>query len=110
MTWDELHLAVMGTVQGDVSDAVARQLLKQKLVQKERETEMEHLRDKNVWTKRPVETARQFIGKPPISVKLVDANKGDDLNPNCHSRFVARETGREGEDLIFAPIPLFESL
>ena len=32
-----------------------------------------------------------MMGKPPISVKWVDVNKGDDLNPNYRSRLVARE-------------------
>ena len=57
-----------------------------------------------------MEEAEEKMGKPPISVKWVDVNKGDDLNPNYRSRLVAREIRRKGEDSIFAPTPPLESL
>ena len=50
------------------------------------------------------------MGKAPISVKWVDVNKGDDLNPSYRSRLVAREMRRVGEEPIFAPTPPLESL
>ena len=37
-------------------------------------------------------------------------NKGDDDDPNYRSRLVAKDIRKKGEDAIFAPIPLLESL
>ncbi len=51
-----------------------------------------------------------MIGRPPISVRLVEVNKGDDENPKYRSRLVAREIRMAGEDAIFAPTPPLESL
>ena len=34
--------------------------------------------------------ARRVSGKPPIAVRWVDVNKGDDRNPNVMSRVVGR--------------------
>ena len=103
-------LAVSGTVDGDIYDATTGQMLKKELVERARAEEMEYFKSKNVWTKRPIEEARKMMQKPPISVKWVDVNKGDDINPNYRSRLVAREIRRKGEDSIFAPTPPLESL
>ena len=51
-------------------------------------------------------------GRPPISVRWVDVNKGDDLNPRYRSRLVARQLkamDRTGTSY-FAPTPPLESL
>ena len=37
-------------------------------------------------------------------------NKGDDVNPNIRSRLVARQISQPGEEAMFAPIALLESL
>lgn len=71
---------------------------------------MTYFRTKNVWIKRPIQEAIDLMGKKPISVKWVDVNKGDDDEPKCRSRFVAREIRRKGENPIFAPTPPLESL
>ena len=49
-------------------------------------------------------------GKPPITVRWIDTNKGDDDTPNIRCRLVAREIRKAGEDPIFAPTPPLESL
>ena len=49
-------------------------------------------------------------GKPPITVRWVEVNKGDDDNPNIRSRLVAREIRMSGQDSIFAPTPPLESM
>ena len=51
-----------------------------------------------------------MTGRPPISVRWVEVNKGDDDNPNYCSCLVAREIRTAGEDSIFAPTPPLESL
>ena len=57
-----------------------------------------------------VQEARAKMGKPPIIVRWLEVNKGDDENPNYRSRLVAREIRMAGEDAIFAPTPPLESL
>ena len=49
-------------------------------------------------------------GRPPITVRWVEVNKGEDDNPNYRSRFFAREIRMAGEDSIFTPTPPLESL
>ena len=56
------------------------------------------------------EEARRKTGKPAITVRWVDVNKGDDLNPNVRSRLVARQIRQAGEEAIFAPTPPLEAL
>ena len=63
-----------------------------------------------MWELKPRSEARQRQGKPPITVRWVDVNKGDDITPNYRSRLVAREIRRHGEEPIFAPTPPLESL
>ena len=63
-----------------------------------------------VWLKKPREYSFKHMGKPPISVRWIDVNKGDDANPEYRSRLVAREIRRFGEEPIFAPTPPLESL
>ena len=54
--------------------------------------------------------ARRVTGKPPITVRWVDVNKGDNENPNIRSRLVARQIRQAGEDAISAPTPPLEAL
>ena len=75
-----------------------------------RATELEYFREKKVWTIRKVEEALRRTGKPPITVRWVEVNKGDDLCPKIRSRLVAREIRLKGEEAIFAPTPPLESL
>ena len=91
-------------------DAITGQVLDPILVAEARKKELEYFAAKQVWHKRPRAEAYSRMGKPPISVKWVDVNKGDDIHPNYRSRLVAREIRRPGEDSIFAPTPPLESL
>ena len=72
--------------------------------------ELEYLEANVVWEKRMMGEARRVTGKPPITVRWVDVNKGDNVNPNIRSRLVARQSRRPGEDAIFAPTPQLEAL
>ena len=47
-------------------------------------------------TAAPHDEARARTGKPPITVKWVDVNKGDDASPDYRSRLVAREKAEVG--------------
>ena len=56
-----------------------------------------------------VSEALRRQGKPPITVRWVDVNKGEDLKPKIRSRLVAREIRLKGEEAIFVPTPPLES-
>ena len=94
----------------DVFDTTIGQMLRKELVKTARLLEMDWLKAKNVWTKCAIKEWYGATGKGPISIKLVDTNKGDDLDPNYRSRFVARDIRRKGEDSIVAPTPPLEAL
>jgi len=77
-----------------------------------RAKELEFFKAKGVWTKRLKAEARTMTGRPPISVRWVDINKGDDEAPNYRSRLVARQMKvlDRSEDSFFAPTPPLEGL
>ena len=70
--------------------------LNEELCRRARQKEIDYFQSKGVWEIRPVNEARASMGRPPISVRWVETNKGDDQNPNIHSRLVAREIRTAG--------------
>ena len=97
---------------GRYRDDVTGQPLRDDLVREARLTELKYFNSKGVWEKRPRAEARQRTGKGAISVRWVDVNKGDDLNPRYRSRLVARQLkahDRSGASF-FAPTPPLEAL
>ena len=64
---------------------------------------MEYFEMMKVWLKKPRSDARGYMGKPPISVRWIDVNKGDDLNPEYRSRLVTRESGDSEKSLSSHP-------
>ena len=91
-------------------DDLTGQVLDPELVKIARAKELEYFEAKLVWEKRMMGEARRVTGKPPITVRWVDVNKGDNTNPNVGSRLVARQIRQAGEDAIFAPTPSLEAL
>ena len=61
------------------------------LVQEARKDELTHFRRYEVYEKVPINECYARTGKPPIGIRWVDVNKGDDTNPNYRSRLVAKE-------------------
>ncbi len=96
--------------EGIIRDDLTGRPLERELVKQARRLELEYFAAKGVWAKRFRDECYKHTGKPPITVRWVDVNKGDDINPNYRSRLVAREIRRRGEDPIFAPTPPLESL
>ena len=97
---------------GKYRDATSGQILKDALVKEARAKELRYFSDKGVWQKRPRQEAFAATGRAPISVKWVDVNKGDDVNPKYRSRLVARQlkaTDTSGQSF-FAPTPPLEAL
>ena len=84
-------------------DDITGQPLNPGLCRIARQKELDYFVSKGVWDMRSVQEARAKMGKPPISVRWVEVNKGDDENPNYRSRLVAREIRMVGEDALFAP-------
>ena len=91
-------------------DDLTGQVLDPAVVGAARQKQLDFFEAKEVWTKRPMNEVRRKTGKPPITVRWVDVNKGDDFNPNIRSRLVARQIRQPGEEAIIAPTTPPESL
>ena len=97
---------------GAYRDDLTGQVLKDVLVKEARAKELAFFWSKKVWVKVPRSEAHARGGRRPVSVRWVDVNKGDDLNPNYRSRLVARQlkaTDMSGKSY-FAPAPPLEAL
>ena len=97
---------------GKFKDDITGQPLRDDLVREARAKELQYFTSKGVWRKRPRQEAFARTGHPPISVRWVDVNKGDDLNPRYRSRLVARQLkakDKSGQSF-FAPTPPLEAL
>ena len=93
-------------------DDITKQPLLDGLIDAARAKELEYFGSKGVWIKKPKGEAFAKTGRPPISVRWVDVNKGDDQCPNYRSRLVARQlkaTDTSGESF-FSPTPPLEAL
>ena len=75
-----------------------------------RQKEMDFIREKGLWVKRSVKECYDRTKRPPVTVRWVETNKGDDVNPNIRSRLVARQIRGPGQDAVFAPTPPLEAL
>ena len=85
-----------------IKDAMSGQILDRSLVTVARTNELEYFLTNNVWLERPRMEARAKTGNPPIPVKWVDANKGDNSPPNYRSRLVARDIRLPGKSYLCA--------
>ena len=97
---------------GAFTDDLTGQVPRDDLVRAARSAELTYFNSKKVWRKVPKGRARESSGRAAISVRWVDVNKGDDMNPNYRSRLVARQlkaTDTSGKSY-FAPAPPLEAL
>ena len=97
---------------GKFKDDLTGQVLKDELVHDARRIELDFFNRKGVWVKVPYEEARRRTGRPPITVRWVDTNKGDEVNENYRSRLVARQLKAHdhSDTSYFAPAPPLEAL
>ena len=97
---------------GRFRDDLTGQLLNDELVLQARRIELQFFNKKSVRRKVPLEEARRRTGRPPISTRWVDVNKGDEQNPNYRSRLVARQMKAHDHSGVsyFAPAPPLEAL
>ena len=75
--------------------------------------ELTEMYRRQVWVEKSVDECFQDTGKPPIPVRWVVTNKGDELHPNVRCRLVAKHLaakygGKDAEDL-FAAMPPFRT-
>ena len=74
-----------------------------------RANELLYFHAKGVWMKVPKSSARQHTGRPPVTARWVDVNKGDEQTPNYRSRLVVcqlKPHGTRGETYFALPEPL----
>ena len=101
----------------DYFDTVNGGFLKPELVKQAREEELQWVNGQKIFDTTLIsfeEAKERMNGVPPISVKWVDTNKGDDIRAKYRSRLVAREIKRlkkahqqlEVKDLFSAMPPL----
>jgi hypothetical protein len=98
---------------GRFKDDLTKQPLVDSLVTEARRQELAYFALKKVWLKVPRAECYAKTGHPPITVRWVDVNKGDDQVPKYRSRLVARQIkALEGANLsaYFAPSPPLEAL
>ena len=67
-------------VEGDqiFKEDLTKQILSPELVRAAGAKELEYFDGKDVWELRPIEECRRHAGKPPVTVRWVDVNKGDE--------------------------------
>ena len=80
-----------------------------KLVEAARAEEFEYFNSLPVWDIARTQECWDVTGKPPISTKWVDVNKGDQESYDVRSRLVAREMGGGKNNAFYAPTPPLEA-
>ena len=95
---------------GRVWDDVKGGWLIESTVRKARADEMEYVRKRGVYERRPYAEAKARTGKSPIRLRWVDTNKGTESEPNYRSRIVAMEIKRDSRLDLFAPTPPLEAM
>ena len=94
MVWDDVSGAAL-------SPAAARAA---------RTDEIEYVRKISPYVKVPTGECMKTIGKQPTSVRWIDINHGDAINPNYRSSLAAREVNNNKRDDLFAATPPLEVL
>ena len=91
-------------------DDVSGKALKKELVEEARAEEMATVKRMKVWIKVDREECFRETGKPPIKLRWVDINKGDNEQPNYRSRILAKEIRTDSRPDLFAATPLVEHI
>lgn len=95
-------------------DSVTGMALDPEKVLEARKEEMKRVEKQQLWDVVPTDMCWKETKRPPITLKWVDRNKGDDLKPNYGSRLVVREVKKASKPLAefesFSAMPPLESL
>ena len=108
--YDTLPKADQLYVKEPVVDANTGAELDPKKVAQARLTELEWVKKQNVYTKVDETICWQETGRPPITLKWVDRNKGDNVHENYRSRLVVREVKSQGQAALLPEHALFSSM
>ena len=92
------------------TDEVSGKALEASLVRAARAEEIEYAVRYGVWDPVPISEAYQRTGKPPISSRWIDINKGDEERTQYRSRLVIQEIRESHIEAIFAATPPLESV
>ena len=78
--WAEraLHVKISKSDEEEFKDSVTGQPLVTNLMREDRRKELEYSEAMRVWLWEPRGDSFKHMGKPPISVRWIDVNKGDD--------------------------------
>ena len=71
---------------------------------------MQFMKSRNLWTVVPTSESIAKTGKPPVSVRWVDTNKGTAECPNYRSRLVGREIKKDNRVDLFSATPPLEAM
>jgi hypothetical protein len=98
----------------DYVDSVTGMPLDPVKVLEARKEEMKWVEKQQLWDVVPTTMCWEETNRPPITLKWVDRNKGDDSHPNYRSRLVVREVKKASKSLAefesFSAMPPLESL
>ena len=98
----------------DYVDSVTSMPLDPAKVLEARKEEMKWVEKQQLWDVVPTTMCWEETNRPPITLKWVDRNKGDDSHPNYRSRLVVREVKKASKSLAefesFSAMPPLESL
>ena len=105
-------LAFQDIPERNIADDLTGKPLEAVRVTSAKHEELTEMYRRQVWVEKSVDEYVQDTGKPPIPVRWVVTNKGDELHPNVRCRLVAKHLaakcgGKDAEDL-FAAMPPFE--
>ena len=89
-------------------DDLAGRKLNRDLVEAARAEELAVVKKMQVWRKVRREECFQAIGRPPIQLRWVDINKGDELHPKYRSKIVVKEIKTDNRPELSAATPLRE--
>ena len=100
--------------QAEYFDTVTGAPLRKEAVLAARQEELRWVHKQQIYVKVPIEECHQTTGKPPITLKWVDKNKGDNVKENYRSRLVVREVKKPGQTVpeceSFSAMPPLEAL
>eukprot|EP00971_Amphidinium_carterae_P154556 3065173-Amphidinium_carterae.1 len=91
--------------QCDFVDEYTGMPLPQELVLAARAEELDDYQNMEVFREVPTSEAYAVTGKPPISCRWIDLNKGDQQRMKVRSRLVAREIKPKGVESVFTSTP-----
>ena len=105
---EEMMTDELDTMGPEAFDGRTGEILDPELVKKARAEEIEFMKKVELFEEVPVSECWECTGRPPVSTKWVEVNKGTAENPDVRCRLVARDFKPKGEkdrEDLFAAMP-----